>query len=443
MTAETAAAACRRLVETRQSEKRLPSVSAVVFRGPETLWYGAAGLADIAANATPTADTQYRLGSITKTFTAVLVMQLRDAGALDLDDRIGVHLPEARHGDPTIRRLLAHLSGLQREPVGEVWESLVAPTRADLLANLAEAELVLPPNRRWHYSNLAYAVLGELVARLTGGTWEEALQARVLDPLGLARTTLAPVAPFAQGYFVHPYADRAAEEAVFVLNGVAPAAELWASAADLATWGAFLLDPAPAVLDPATVEEMTHLHAMADQDAWTLAWGLGLMLFKRPDRVLVGHTGGMPGHIAAVAVSRKDGVGAAAFSNNSSGFASGAFAGDLVDTWLEHDPVAVAPWVPGEAVPAAYEGVLGRWWTEGAEVVLTWREGRLNAALSDAAPTQPPAVFEPAGEDAFRGVSGREQGELLRIVRDGSGTVVKLYWATYPMTRDPLVFGAS
>lgn len=442
MTVETARAAAQRLVDTRQSEKRLPSVSAAVFRGAETLWYGAAGLANIAANEAPTADTQYRAGSITKTFTAVLVMQLRDAGSLDLDDRIGVHLPEARHGDPTIRRLLSHLSGLQREPVGEVWESLAAPTREELLGNLNDAELVLPPNRRWHYSNLAYAVLGELVARLSGGTWEEALRERILDPLGLTRTTLVPVAPFAQGYFVHPYADRAAEEPVFVLNGVAPAAELWASIGDLAKWGAFLLAPDAGVLDPATVEEMTHLHAIADQDAWTLAWGLGLMLFRRPDRILVGHTGGMPGHIAGLAVSRKDGLGAAAFSNNSAGFASGGFTGDLVDLWLEHDPAPVTPWAPGDAVPPRYEGVLGRWWTEGSEMVLTWHDGKLHAAPADAAPTQPPAVFEPEG-DAFRGVSGREQGEVLRIVRDGAGNVVKLYWATYPLTRDPVVFGGS
>jgi CubicO group peptidase (beta-lactamase class C family) len=443
VSASEAAAACQRLVEQRQAEKRLPSVSATVFRGADTLWYGAAGLARIDGATPPTADTQYRIGSITKTFTAVLVLQLRDAGALDLDDRIGIHLPDARHGSPTVRRLLSHLSGLQREPVGEVWESLVAPAREDLLSNLAAAELVLPPNRRWHYSNLAYAVLGELVARLVGGTWEDVLAERILGPLGLARTTLAPVEPYAQGYFVDPYADRASEEPVFVLNGVASAAELWASAGDLAKWGAFLLAPDPAVLKPETVEEMTHLHAMADQDAWSLAWGLGLMLWRRPDRILVGHTGGMPGHIAALVVSRKDGVGAAAFSNNSAGFVSGPFAGDLVDAWLEHDPLPVTAWAPGAPPPPAYEDVLGRWWTEGSEFVLSWHDGALHALPADAPPTLAPAVFAPAGDDAFRGVSGREQGELLRVVRDPAGNVVKLYWATYPLTRDPVVFGGS
>jgi CubicO group peptidase (beta-lactamase class C family) len=436
----SAAEACDRLVAARQSERRLPSVSATVFRGAETLWYGGVGAADLAAGVAPTPDTQYRYGSITKTFTAVMVMQLRDEGRLDLDDRIGAHLPDA--GEPTIRRLLAHLSGLQREPVGDIWESLVALPREELLGNLAQASFVLPPHRRWHYSNLAYAVLGELVARLTGSTWEEALHARLLGPLGLARTTTDRVAPYATGYFVHPYADRAAEEPDPPMGAMAPVGGLWGSVADLATWGAFLLAPDPAVLAPETVEEMTGVHTIADP-GWTLGWGLGLMLFRRDALVLAGHTGGMPGHLAGLAVSRADGVGAACFANNSAGFDPGPFAVDLVTTWLEHSPVPPAAWAPGEPVPASCEGILGHWWTEGMELVFSWRDGHLQALPVGAPAILPPAVFEPVSDDEFVTKSGRECGEPLRVVRDADGTVRKLYWATYPCTRDPLVFGES
>ena len=439
----SAADACLRLVRDKQAERRLPSISATVFRGGERLWYGAAGSAVLDPATPPTDDTQYRLGSITKTFTAVLVMQLRDAGRLDLDDRIGDHLSDVRHGAPTIRRLLSHLSGLQREPAGEVWETLAPPSREDLMSNVASAEMVLLPNRRWHYSNLAYALLGELVARLTGGTWEDALAERLLRPLGLDRTTLDPVAPFAQGYFVDPYADRANPEPVLEMGGTASAAQLWSTPADLATWGAFVLAPDAEVLNPDTLAEMTHLHAMADQDGWSLAWGLGWMLFRRDTTVLVGHTGGMPGHLAALAVSRKENVGAAVFCNNSSNFEPGPFAFDLVTTWLDNDPNPVTAWTPGVPVPPDVEGVLGKWWTEGTEFVFAWRDGHLQALPVGAPPALAPAVFEPAGDGTFRTVSGREQGEWLRVVRDGEGNVVKMYWATYPLTRKPLIFGAS
>ena len=437
----SAADACLALVRKRQSERRLPSVSAAVFKGGERVWYGAAGHARLDPPEEPTADTQYRIGSITKTFTAVLVMQLRDAGLLDLDDRITAHLPEARH-DATIRRMLAHLSGWQREPHGDVWESLAPPARAELFDNLAATEPASAPNRRWHYSNLTYGVLGELVARLAGGTWEEVLAERLLGPLGMTRTTQQPQAPYAQGYLVDPYADRAAEEPVLDLRGVASAAQVWSTPDDLARWGAFLLEPDPAVLAPATLEEMTTPHGIADETSWALGWGLGLMLFRRHDRICVGHTGGMPGHIAVLAVSRKDGVGAVAFANNSSGFDASLVGSDLVNEWLANDPPAPPAWAPSAPVPPEVEPVLGRWWAEGSEWVLAWRGGRLEAAPAGAPPSYVPSVFEADG-DGFRTVSGHEAGERLRVVRAPDGAVTKLYWATYPLTRHPATFGST
>jgi hypothetical protein len=150
----------------------------------------------------------------------------------------------------------------------------------------------------------------------------------------------------------------------------------------------------------------------------------------------------MPGHLAALAVSRKDGVGAAAFSNSSSRFEPGPFACALVNAWLENDPPAPSPWVAGPPVPADVEPLLGRWWTEGAEWVLSWRGGRLEAAPAGAPATFVPWAFERDG-DSFRTVSGLEAGEALRVVRDAEGNVVKLYWATYPLTRHPATFGST
>ena len=177
-----------RKLAAAQAEQRMPSVSASVFRGDELVWQQALGLADVEAGTAASADTQYRIGSITKTFTAVGILQLRDAGELSLDDPLTTYLPESAHG-PTLGRMLAHSSGLQREPPGEIWETMQAPSREELLAGTADAEQVLDPGSWWHYSNLAFALLGEVVARAHGGTWEEALQANILDPLGLARTT--------------------------------------------------------------------------------------------------------------------------------------------------------------------------------------------------------------------------------------------------------------
>src|SRR5206468_12966599 len=109
------------------------------------------------------------------------------------------------------RRMLAHASGLQREPPGEVWESLAFPTEEELLARLPDAEQVLP-GTAWHYSNLAYALLGQVVARISGKPFRVYVEERLLRPLGLSRTTWGFEPPAARPYFVEPYSDAVRRE---------------------------------------------------------------------------------------------------------------------------------------------------------------------------------------------------------------------------------------
>jgi len=442
--------ACSRRLHDVQREARAPSVAAAVVRDGTVTWSDAVGLADVEQGLQPTLDTQYRIGSITKTFTAVLLLQLRDAGRLELDDQLERHLPGTPHGDVTLRRMLVHLSGLKREPAagpgGEVWETLEDPDPRELVTGLERAGKVLAPGRRWHYSNLAFALLGEVVARQSATTWEAALRERVLEPLGMLRTTMDPVEPRARGYFVDPYADVARPEPPVQLRGMAPAGQLWSTPADLLRWAAFLAEPEPAVLSPDTLEEMRHPQVIADLEGWTLAWGLGLMLYRRGGRILHGHAGAMPGFLASTMACAKDGerAGVAVLANSGAGVDVEGLAAELLATVLEAGPLVRPAWRPAEPPPAEVVGLLGRWWSEGSEYVFSWRNARLEArpAVARELRPQPPAVFQPDGPDRWTTVSGREQGELLRAVRAEDGTVARLYWAGYPFTRAPEVFGA-
>ena len=186
----------RRLVLEAQRAGRLPSVSAAVFRGGELVWNEAVGLADVEQGVEASPDTQYAVASITKTFTAASILQLRDEGKLDLEDPLAKHLPEAAHGTPTLRRMLAHASGLQREPPGEIWETLAFPEEEELLRGLEEAEQVLPPMAAWHYSNLAYSLLGVVVARVSGTALRASCMVSVEKPCpNPPETTLCSAAP--------------------------------------------------------------------------------------------------------------------------------------------------------------------------------------------------------------------------------------------------------
>ncbi len=438
---EELSAGLSRRLRAAQAEQRMPSVSAAVFREGETLWAEALGLADVETGRGATPDTQYRIGSITKTFTAVCVMQLRDAGRVELDAPLREYVPEVRPG-PTVRHALAHLAGLQREPAGEIWETMKMPSREDLLAGLEDVEQVLVPGERWHYSNLAFSLLGELVARRSGTPYWAYLWERVLDPLGLARTTFTETEPAARAYFVEPYSDGVRLEAhVEIPEPPAAMGQLWSTTGDLARWGAFLAAGDPAVLAKQTLDEMSLLQAMVDQKHWTLGWGLGIELLRRGDRVFAGHGGAMPGFLAFLAVSREDGIGAAVLTNASAGPSTDVLALDLAEAALDALPAEPEEWRPDGGAPAEVEPLLGRWWTEGHELVFRWRQGRLEAQLVGGPAGRDTSYLEPEGTDRWRIVDGRERGELVRAVRDESGGVEKLYMATYPLTRDPATFG--
>jgi CubicO group peptidase (beta-lactamase class C family) len=437
---ETLVAELDHLLGTAQAEQRMPSVSACVFRDGEIVWQRAVGLADVASRRSATADDVYRIGSITKTFTAVLIMQHVAAGRIELDAPLRSYLPEAPVG-PTIRMALSHTSGVQREPPGEIWETMKPPSREELIAGLEDAEQVLRPGEQWHYSNLVFALLGEVVMRVTGERYRDVLQQRILDPLGLARTSLQPEAPKASPYFVDPYTDVAHDEAdPEVTESTGAAGWLWSTTGDLARWGTFLADGDDAVLAKVELDRMARVQTMVDQVKWNLGWGLGLELYRRGDRVFAGHGGAMPGFLAGLVVHRPERTGAVVLANTGADARPEALALDLAVAALDALPRTPEAWQPGGPVPAELEGVLGLWWTEGEQIVLSLREGRFQADLVHGPPGRKISWLEPDGPDRWRVVEGRERGELLRAVRDESGAVTKLYFVTYPLTREPATF---
>jgi len=198
---------------------------------------------------------------------------------------------------------------------------------------------------------------------------------------------------------------------------------------------------APEVVTAAVVEAMHTLEVMVDRTGWTSGWGLGLILDRRGDRVLAGHTGAMPGFLASLSLDRATRSVAVALSNATRGAAVGPLSADLVDAVIDGrlgaEPLAdAAPWVALGEVPAELDGVLGRWWSEAAETVFTWRADGLHALLIGAAASSE-TRFERLDRDRWRAVAGRFTGERLIVRRDRAGEVAALEWATYPFTRTP------
>lgn len=434
--------ALRRIITERQAKGRVPGLVGAVARDGALAWCEGVGSADLdLPGVAPTADTQYLIASHSKTFTAVAIMALRDEGKLSLDDQADTLLPETKHGGITVRQMLSHISGMQREPVGDVWDQMTFPNREELLSGWNDAERIGKPHHRFHYSNLVYSLLGEIVARVDGRSWYESIQARILQPLEMRRTTVGlDGGPTAQGYYVPPFSDVPVKEPVLDIGAMNACGGLASTAADLAKWAMFIANPVDEVLSGDTVAEMCQPQIMADE-RWQFGFGLGFMLIRLDDRVVVGHTGGMPGHITGTFVHRPSGTAGIALMNTTSAPDPAGLATDLLLKTLTDDPQPPSAWTPGTSVPDDLAGVLGTWFSEGSPYVFSVREGALEATAPGAPDWRPPAVFEKIAEDVYRTISGRETGELLRITRDPTGTPTTLHWATYLCTRQPLAFG--
>jgi CubicO group peptidase (beta-lactamase class C family) len=230
-----------------------PGAAAGVVHGDELAWAAGAGFADTGTRVTSDPETLYRIASITKTFTGTAVMQLRDAGRLDLDDPAVKYLPELRGAvSPfaaieavTIRRMLSHESGLATEPPGTDWSVPVYQGDPQLtLARPGDIVLMLPPNVQHKYSDLAYQLLGEIVTRVSGIPYPRYVRELILDPLGMSATGFEPLdgprlSRRATGYSRRPFSDELDLEPAF--PPVWAEGGLWSSVPDLARWISFQL----------------------------------------------------------------------------------------------------------------------------------------------------------------------------------------------------------
>jgi CubicO group peptidase (beta-lactamase class C family) len=403
-----------------QREGRAPALVAGVVRDGGLAW--SAGRGDVPE---PHTDVQFRLGSISKTVTAVAVLRLRDEGRLRLDDPLDEHLPGTPFGDRTVGQLLSHLAGASAESPGEWWERSPGGSLDELRVD-ADA-VVLGSARRFHYSNLGFGLLGELVARMRGRSWEDVVRAEVLEPLGMTRTTPRPVAPAAQGWAVHPWADVVLPEPEHSAGVMAAAGQLWATLADVARFAAFLLGDTADVLPRATLEEMA-VPAGVDSSApgWS-AYGLGLQVLRVDGRTLLGHGGSMPGFLAGVFVDPEERTGAVSLANTTSGLDPLVF-GLLADLRAA-EPRIVEPWRP-EPAPVDL-GVLGIWFWGPSPVVLRAVPGGL--LHLGPLPGRPGRAsrFTARADGTWVGLDGYYAGEVLRIAEE------HLDVGTFVFTRTP------
>jgi CubicO group peptidase (beta-lactamase class C family) len=414
-----------------QATGHLPSVVAGLVRDGEPVWSGSYGGPAVAGH--DPADVQYRIGSITKTMTAVLVLQLVRDGRITLDDPASTVLGDIGYADRTLRQLLSHSSGMQSEPVGSWWERSAGLSFDELATANDGTRAAFGVGERFHYSNLGYALLGEVAARLLGTTWWEAAQQRVLAPLGMTRTSYLPDGAAAQGWSVHPYESTLLPEPATDTGAMAPAGQVWATITDLATYAVFLGQGHPDVLSADELARAFAPQSGSPEDGLASTHGLGFQVLAGGSGTLAGHTGSMPGFLATVLVDRKRRTGGVVLANATTGYSPAAVVTELLEELERCEPTIPLPWVPSAGVPAELAGVPGVWHWGNTPNLFSMDGDRLVAGKPGGVS---PHVFE-VRDGRVVGVSGYHAGEELHVVRRADGSVQHLEVATFVYTRTP------
>ena len=422
-------------IEAQRVARELPGVSLGIVHDQALVWSGGFGWADVERREPATADTLYRIGSITKLFTATALLILRDAGKLHLDDPLATHLPwfqmkaaAAEAGTITIRHLLTHTSGLPREGALPYFTDSRFPSIEEIRARLPMQERPFPTETRWKYSNLGATLAGEVVAAVAGEPYVDFVRRRILEPLGMTATLVASPASghprLATGYARRllgstpaPFND---------LRGLTAAGNMTTSVADLARFTMLQLRGGAAggaqILSGRTLAEMHRVHWLEPE--WQAGWGLGFRLLRVRGKTLVGHGGAVRGFRSNLQICPADKVAVVAFVNS-----------DDADAWLYVDKALewVGGAIAGVTKPApptadpAWERYVGRYRSAWRDVQILVRGGELTVIGPDGPdPLLAPATLRPVAEHTFRvetpdgyGIPG----ELVVFETDPAGRV--------------------
>lgn len=302
----------------------IPGLAVVVTRGDDVVYQRAFGVQSVVDSASVTDRSLFHVASVTKTFTAAAVILLASRGELSLDDPLGRYVPcFAREGPPqsdiTIRQVLSHTSGLS-DVTDYGWDDPEVDEGAldRFVCAQAVTPLLAEPGTEFHYSNVGYSVLGDIVARLSGRSFEAELRELLLSPLGMNASSAYLPDVAARPELTEPHVVDAAYEVapspVRPYNRPhAPSSTLYTSTFDIARWLIRLTagDAAGPSLIPSNLRDMMWTAQPGTDGGFGLGWALG----DRHGLRTVSHSGGDLGYGAYVLLVPDSAVGVAVLSN--------------------------------------------------------------------------------------------------------------------------------
>ena len=289
-----------------------PGAVVLIARGDTVIFRGARGRAEIELGVPLSADQVFRIASVTKMFTAAMVIKLAEHGQLTLDDSLAKYLPDFPNASHiTLRELLNHTSGISdivKDPTPGFMKRDV--DTVGLIEEIRKRQPDFAPGTRLSYSNAGFILLGAVIEKVTGQTWHDALQKQLLEPAGLKRTYYGDNALLIPGRVAGYTTDNPAhrvENASFISMSIPSAAGgLVSTVDDLLHWMR-ALSSGQIVSDNGFQQMITPVHDLPGVSAMH-GYGMGMYIWRVRGNEMVGHTGQINGFASAVAYLPKQDI---------------------------------------------------------------------------------------------------------------------------------------
>jgi len=363
-------------VERVRREFRVPGLAVAIVKDGEVVLARGYGVRREGDPGRVDADTLFGIASNSKAFTCAALSQLVERHALSWDDPVIRHLPGFRMFDPwvtrqiTVRDLVTHRSGLGTGAGDLMWWPSTDLSRAEIVSGIAELRPSTSFRSTYAYNNVLYVAAGQVLARVSGRPWDDAVREGILEPLGMTRTTTSASA--GDPNVAMPHLEVGGEVLSIepmVFDNVAAAAGLNSSAADLSRWVLSLLEcesgraprpGIPCVLEASSIRKMwsaqtvrpVEVPAPLKADAPHLsAYGLGFGVVDLRGRKVVSHTGGLPGYVSRITLVPEERLGVVVLTNQEARGGYDAVTRHVLDAYLG-PPDPPVDWVAAFAAVA-------------------------------------------------------------------------------------------
>ncbi len=371
--------------------------SVLVARDDEVIHSAGYGMADLAFDVPNVPQTKFRLGSLTKQFTAAAILQLQDEGQLDVNEPLSTYLPDYPGGDQiTVENLLSHTSGIPNYTnFSDYEQTMHLPTTLDeLIARFAEMPLEFEPGSQFSYSNSNYVLLSAIIEELSGQSYAEYVEQELFAPLVLENTayerTAAVIENMAEGYMMGE--EELLHARYIDLTVPSGAGALYSTTLDLYEWWQLLRD-GTVLSEEARAQFFRPVIESPTGGGYAYGWQTNT-LFARP---VIGHSGGINGFQSYMQFFPEEGA-VVVVLTNVEGAPAGSIANDLSAILFGEEYEMPVMRTEIDVDPAILERYVGRYELEpGAEAIVTLEDGQLFVQI----PGQPPVAIYSESETEF------------------------------------------